>query len=508
MSTTLYLDGKRLDLTDQDYLSAGGQARVYRRDDTVFKVFDLDPGPRFEQKLRDLSVLGSCASIVAPQKVLKTKRGQVAGYSMVYVPDAIPLPKLFTTGFQSRAQVTTDTITGLVKTMMESIRFIHSQGFLLVDGNEFNYLVSRDFQRVFFIDVDSYQTPGFPASVLMPSIRDWLSPQFHEGSDWFAFAVVATQLYLGIHPFRGTWKGHPGVRSLEERVVQRLSVFHPDVAVPTTTRAPGLVPTNFREWLVRVFQDGERTGPPVPDPTTSTKRAHHPRPTGGSLKIEPLSSWPEGLAREPMLRREEGGGPNLDIPGDPVVMGGRLYVIQKGVLIETATFSIGAQTRLIERQRWRLSRHAYQVLDGMIAVDHLGARFLVVPFSAGACGQYRVPSLDGHLIVDGRFHERVAVILSSRAGQNYRTEFHWDKNLESFQWEEQIGVEDFPELNFVVLKGTTLVSLGATLDLQLVGQPGRRRIEVGDLQGGSLATVGDRLFWVLEGRAYRLTLGA
>ena len=47
--------------------------------------------------------------------------------------------------------------------------------------------------------VDSYQTAHYPATAIMPSVRDWKVPlhDFSELSDWFSFAIVSFQVFLG-----------------------------------------------------------------------------------------------------------------------------------------------------------------------------------------------------------------------------------------------------------------------------------------------------------------------
>ena len=497
--TTLYLDGNKIELGDQDYLSAGGQARVYRQGGIAYKVFDAEPPPRFEAKLEALRVLGRRKNIVAPQKLLRTGAGVLAGYTMAFVPAALPLPKLFPPGFQAKHGMTMSTVTGLVTQLLETTAFIHDQGFLVVDGNEFNYLVSDDFQRLYCIDVDSYQTPGFPATVIMPSIRDWLSADFHAGSDWFSFAVIATQLYLGIHPFRGTWKTHPEVRDLRERVVRKVSVFDPDVALPAAARDPSSIPAAFRDWLTRVFQEGERSRPPLPGAApAATVRVAGP----SRVRKEELAAWP--AAR----RRPDETAPIGLEAETAVVLDGRLYAIRDGVLIELRPFETAAGRQWVERQRWPLSPHAFHVLDGVIVVDHLGAWFLVIPFAVGRCSQIRAASLDGHRVIDGRFHHRVAVVISARGEQRYRTVFHLSEDRETVLLEEQTEVDQTSEVNFVVLKGTTLVSLTDTLDLQVVGQSGTRTVDdTGALAGGQLMTDGERLYWFRE-KLFRLSLGS
>src|SRR5690606_19878348 len=144
---------------------------------------------------------------------------------------------------------------------------VHSAGIVIVDLNELNILVSKAIDQTFLIDVDSYQTAAYPATVIMPSVRDWSAKQFTELSDWFSYAVLAFQLFVGVHPYKGTHAQSAGIdkdKRLEHRMRNNISAFRGDVSLPKCCYPFDAIPTVFRDWLKAVLDDGKRVAPPDP----------------------------------------------------------------------------------------------------------------------------------------------------------------------------------------------------------------------------------------------------
>lgn len=253
--------GKRIKLSDRDFLAEGGEGRLYVRKNLVYKIW-LNPDHLVPvAKLNELGILDH-PSIVRPLEPLFDKNAKSLGYLMNKVPDnAIALPRLFTSSFWQANNISVHSILELVQHMQSVIRFIHKQGFLQVDGNEFNYLVTNQFTWPWFVDVDSYQSPGYPATGIMMSIRDYTQTEFNEGSDWYSFAIVAFQLFTGIHPFKGR---HPAFKkgNIEVRVKAGASVLDAGVSYPSSVRDFNLIPRLWFDWFKAMFTQGERVSAP------------------------------------------------------------------------------------------------------------------------------------------------------------------------------------------------------------------------------------------------------
>jgi len=126
-----------------------------------------------------------------------------------------------------------------------------------------NFLVSKKFDDVLFIDADSYQTKSFPATAIMPSIKDWKvqNNKFTTDSDWYSFGVVTFQMWTGIHPYKGRYKKKP--MTFEERIQHGISVFNQDVGIPKAAYPFDMIPKGYREWYEAVFEKGRRCAPPA-----------------------------------------------------------------------------------------------------------------------------------------------------------------------------------------------------------------------------------------------------
>ena len=248
-------------LSEKDFLSSGGEGKIYRKGKTVYKVY-LDP-----KKMIPIAKIGELAAldrpnIVRPREVLQNSKGIPVGFTMEWVPNNVALCRLFTNDFRNKNSITPESTVKLVDAIQEGIVFIHDQKCLIVDGNEMNYLVDgRTFEYPYFIDVDSYQTPNFSATALMSSVKDWHTKGFTTLSDWFAFGVVACQLFIGIHPYKGK---HPSFKKkdIEERMRRNISIFNPDVTLPSAARDFSNIPSKIRDWFIQMFEKGKRIPPP------------------------------------------------------------------------------------------------------------------------------------------------------------------------------------------------------------------------------------------------------
>ncbi len=259
---TVYDDqGQALVLTSNDHLATGGEGSVYAKAGLVHKVY-LDPSKAraagMEAKAGMLAQIRH-PGIAAPLGILRDKKGALVGLSFRKA-EGEALCRAFTGAWRTAHRFDNDDAGKLAQAMRDIVDFAHQHRALLVDGNELNWLVNGTVPTV--IDVDSWQLPGFPATAIMPSIRDPLATKtFSEGSDWFAWAVVTFQLWTGIHPFKGT---HPSFArgALQERMQAGVSVFDSQVSLPAAARPVSDIPARLRQWYEAVFSRQERTAPP------------------------------------------------------------------------------------------------------------------------------------------------------------------------------------------------------------------------------------------------------
>ena len=263
--------GMRMRIKDTDFLTEGGEGKLYALGERVVKLYHDPLKVIAADKLDRLARLDR-PTIIRPLEFVFDQFGHRIGFVMRKVNAAVALPRLFTTAYWNANGITVEKIAHLVKSMQETISFIHQHGCLQVDGNEFNYMTKADLSTAYFIDVDSYQAPGYPATVIMPSIRDYTQNGFNESTDWFSFAIVAFQLFSGIHPYKGR---HPDFKSgdFKGRIKAGISVFHPEVTYPQSVRDFSLIPPSYLQWFQQVFA-GARTAPPTGQMPLAAAPAH------------------------------------------------------------------------------------------------------------------------------------------------------------------------------------------------------------------------------------------
>lgn len=266
-----------IDLTQKDYLAQGGEGCVYVKGKKAFKVYH-DPAKMIPQgKFHELAAIQDPV-VIRPQELLMDDKNGVIGYTMPFIKDGYPLCQLFPKSFRDREGVQPGTIADLVTKMQRSIDNVHKSGVLIVDLNEMNFLTTKKFDEVYFIDADSYQTNHFPATAIMDSIRDWTvhGGQWSELSDWYSFAILSFQLFTGIHPFRGKYHG-PKVEFktklatdadddtfaiTRRRMLGNISIMHPEVGVPPSAYPLSVIPAAYRKWYEDLFINGRRLPPP------------------------------------------------------------------------------------------------------------------------------------------------------------------------------------------------------------------------------------------------------
>jgi len=255
------VSAKPVHLTKSDFIAQGGEGSVYAKGGTAYKIYTDISKMIPEAKIRELSVLTD-PCIIKPDKVIYNNKKKPIGYTMRHLTKTESLCRIFTKSFKNRHNIDHNTIFSMVQRMQQGVQHVHDNNILIVDVNELNFLMSDSFDEVYFIDVDSYQTPNFAATAIMPSIQDRHTPvgKFNVGSDWFSWGILTFQMFIGIHPYKGK---HPTVKDMDARMLQNLSVFNDNVSVPKVCYPLDVIPQAYRDWYEAIFEKGVRVPPPT-----------------------------------------------------------------------------------------------------------------------------------------------------------------------------------------------------------------------------------------------------
>lgn len=511
---TVELEGRGpLTLRQSDYVATGGEGSVYRANNTIIKLYtDLAKMQRdgMHEKLQLLSKIRH-AYIVAPQGLVLDGTKPI-GYHMPFV-EGEPHARVFTTSFRQREKFGDNEANKLVDRQREAVRVAHSFKAVLVDANELNWLTflkSNNGPEPRAIDVDSWAIGRWPATVIMPSIRDWHAKAFNEASDWFAWGIVTFQIYTGIHPYKGRLDGYKP-SDIEARMKANASVFTPGVGLNNAVRDFSCIPTPLREWYEATFQKGERTVPPSPFDkgvahVATAARVHRTVTSAtGSLVFDRLFAD----ARDPVIRvfpcgvalldsgllydlgskrqigkledsdgeviavtngwvtaRMNNGQPTFTFIDDRTLVEtklqsalhglrivryeNRLFIVTEQELVEMVLMQAGRPLIAVKQRTGILQPKATRWFDGVGIQEAFGAVFLVTPFGDASCMSVRTRELDGLVPVSAKAGNRfVAVVAVDKQGQYHKFEFSFSRDYSSYTlWR---GTTDDPDLNVAIL---------------------------------------------------------
>ena len=503
----VHIKGKgQVDLNNNDFLAEGGQGKVYSKGNLVYKVYH-DPKKMIpDGKVTELAAL-TFPNIIKPEDLLVNGKGQVIGYTMKHVPDAHPLCKVFTKAFRQREKVSEQDIVKMVQRMRETVAHVHDKHVLIVDLNEMNFLCDKHFGEVYFLDVDSYMTPHFPATALMESVRDrHMKPnQFDQGTDWFAFGIVSFQLFIGIHPYKGK---HPNYHDIDTRMLKNVSVLNPDVSVPAVCYPFTNIPKAYLDWYKAVFEDGKRVPPPTDMHGVIVIAAPKVQTVSGSNNFDIAEM---GKYKGEVIDYYFSAGVEVVVTTDRVYVNGRettynvtpvfgftpkqnkplaAYAIGNGLveIIEAVGQQVkhtcgGRDVMAYENRLYVLgdmgvlevgcfegkdlfvnTTHVANVLekatkmyDGVVVQNLLGSYYLSFFPKPGHHQQVAVPELNGYQVVDAKFQSGVLMVMGAKGGKYDRLVFRFDE-----QWKYDLTVRPdvtLTGINFVVLDSGACVCI-------------------------------------------------
>jgi len=499
-----YLNGKKITFTTQEFIASGGQGEVYGRGGMAYKIYHDPSGMIPVEKIKELQVL-DLRNILGPKDVLYNSKGKAAGFTMPLVMGAVDLCRMFANGFRRTKGVTPEMSAKLVEAMVAITQYIHDRKCLVADGNENNYLVDGvDLTKPYFIDVDNFSTPHFPAQFLNPSVRDYQADGFSMLTDWYALAIVACQIFIGLHPFKGR---HPQFDpdDLEGRMKKNMSVFNKDVTVPPPTRDYSNIPTEYYQWFIDLFEKGRRVPPPkvagllnvaqvavqVLQSTlkfiTSLMGSYDSR----IVRMEQHDDHAVVLTRKkelwvdrvkwsiptidcdvvlfdgsPLVATVEKGvlrlrslaGKDLFVPAiaaeQTAVIENTLYVKHANKLAEIGLTRLGNKIVVTMSSTWNVMPLASKMYDGVLLQNMLGKMWGVIP-KPGKCHMIAMPELDGVRIVSGRCVKNVCMFSGYKKNRLTCLRFFFKEDFSSYVClEEQT---DDLDVNFTVLPNKVTV---------------------------------------------------
>lgn len=507
-----------VDLTQNDFLGSGGEGQIYVKGTTAYKIY-LDTKKMIPLgKIQELSKITD-RNVIRPESiVLDSKQTKPVGYTMRYVNDTYALCQLFTKTFREKNKISPQMSLGFVRSLQTIVNNIHAAKILVVDLNELNFLITHDFKSIVAIDTDSYQTPSFPATAIMDTIRDRHTKIFSELTDWFSFAILAFQLMVGIHPYKGK---HDQYKTLEERMINNVSVLNHSVRVPGACYPFSVIPQVYLDWFGAVLDKGQRIAPPIDLQAivklvtkiqkivgsdnfeieellrfdekiekiiflpgdlhvvaTTNKLYCGKREINKSSQYDGLVTTPNGLvvsanveSKKLILRNESATNTIIiDMSAEWIVTyDNRLYIknghnILEINLLETSHKDIMATAKIVAK----VLPSATMPYDGVVIQDVLGMYYASMFPHSSHHQCIKLPELTGYRIVRARYSKRVLMIIAAKNGIYDRFVFRIENDDYDAQYDLNIINDIDPlGLNFVVLDSGVVVMINEDEKLEM-----------------------------------------
>jgi hypothetical protein len=417
----------------------------------------------------------------------------------------------------------------LVENIKNVVHFIHQHKCLIVDGNELNYMVEKDFVTPYFIDVNTWKTPSFGATAIMPSIRDWSTDNFNELTDWFSFAIVAFQLFVGIHPFKGKHKAYKK-NDFVNRVKDGVSVFNSEVTFPKAVRDFNLIPVKYKDWFFHMFEHGNRTPPPdLPGDFGNIQVQIHVIQSSDNFEIHELREYAHQilyhaaehnvvkttkhivigskteyrtdntevlftpLEQIPILVKIEDGkikfkAINSDITPidisatDTMIVDNILFVKFQNNLMEFDFKVMGNKVHPIIKRTYSIEKSSSKLFGNVVYQSALGSAVLAIPLSTytkSSCITKLIPELDKYRIIDAKYENRICVLTGHKSNRYDQIIIIFDEQHDNYRV-RVIKDIDYDSINFTCLDngvGILMVDDALEIFLNRIDKPDVKHVE-------------------------------
>lgn len=513
-----------VELTQRNFIASGGEGKIYGKGKIAYKIYDDLSKMIPVAKMQELSVLSNPNIIKPEHLILEPKNNKTIGYTMRLVEGSV-LCQLFTKAFKQRNNIGNKDIVSLVKKFHDIVDHIHQHKILLVDLNELNFLVNNSFNEIYAIDVNSYQTSNFPATVIMESVRDrHCQNKFNNETDWFSWGIVSFQMLVGIHPYKGNhpdFENIPKTEQLNARMLKNISVFNSKARVPKVCESFDSIPSGLRSWYEAVFEHGKRIPPPKDfESIIHINPAVIKQISGSNLfDIIELETYEDEIVsffshdgnRITILKNNVYVGKKKhDIPSSkglftftgkmshPVFVyiennmlkifdienqkhlsfvanvdnimrcDDRIYFKNNTSVLQLTFEEIGGNIQCFSKIVGNVLDlpSATKVFDGGIIQNLLGRYYVSIFPTTGKCYQIAIPELDDYQIVDAKYENKVMVVIGVHKNGKYdRMIFKLSNEFNSYSFRKKEDIT-YSGINFTVTDAGTVILINEEEDVE------------------------------------------
>jgi len=528
------VNGRKVQLNQQNFVAKGGEGMIYQVGNTAYKIYEDLKKMIPEAKIKELSNIAT-DNIIAPLELVYNTKKQIVGFTMKWLgDDTIALCKLFTNTFRNNNNVKDQKILELIENIKEVIAYIHQNKFLIVDGNELNYMVDKNFVTPYFIDTNAWQTPSFPATAIMPSIRDYKSNDFSPVTDWFSFAVISFQLFVGVHPFKGK---HPKYQrnDFKNRVIDCVSVLNKTVKLPPNVRDFALIPSEYMDWYMKLFEKGERIPPPTTAGTIGkvieriilvkstdnfdikqlfefksnilyhsviggkelTKTENNLHISNRLYKVgKDVEVVFTPMEKIPVMVKIENGFAQFHCPDkyytilpfiinatDKMIVNNVLFLKNKEKLIELQLNVMGQNIAISPKVVWTVEPKSSQLFSNIVFQGVLGKAYIAIPLADYHKTKFiirPIPELNDYRVLDAKHENKICMFTLHKGGEYSRAIIIFDDKYEKYLIRMSNDI-DYTPINFTTLDNGVCISItyddAVEIFLNRIDKPDVKRIE-------------------------------
>ncbi len=548
-------NGKIIELNDNNFLASGGEGDVYKIHNKIYKIYQQKPTFNLEGKIKELSVLRN-PNILKPEIPLYINNDAV-GFTMKYATGTEALPKMFTNSYRTRNNIDNKISIELIKDFLKLVQSAHDQNVLIVDMNEFNFLVSKKtYTSIYAIDVDSWLTKSFPATAIMPTIQDFHTKGFSDLSDWYSFAIIAFQIITGIHPFKGKYTQEPRMKVLD-RMKKSLSVFNHSVNIPKSARSLDLIPSDLRVWMEDLFENNKRSLPPMIQGKVIAK----PQITKvhgtdniimkeisdlGILRVEVIENNPIYYTKEGIYYRNHLYS-GLSSHQEVIILNGALFTVEVvngtlslvnrltnasmiknklnitsvavinnriyGILHDPLTNSkkfVNVNLVKISDTYLASIKTSYDILNSstffknVLYSNIFGSCYVYVPFKENNVQITNITELKGHKIIDMKYERQFLEIISYHNGIYFLNSIRFNSSHSTYMFHN--FEVDICETNFTVLpNGVVVILENGNLHVTTIKDTQEKLLDTPNLSDGVLYNTG-KVNIILGKKAYEISM--
>lgn len=553
----IYVTGKGKEtLTKRNYIASGGEGAIYVKKGDAYKIYQKKSHVIPENKIKELSVLTS-KNIIKPKSIILDMKDQPIGYTMKYIKNTVSLCQLFTKSFKDRNNIQSKDVVTLVNQFRDIVNHCHKNNILIVDLNELNFLVdSTKFDNIYFIDVDSYQTPSYPATAIMDSIKDRHAKKWDPGTDWFSFGIITFQMFIGIHPYKGK---HSQYKSMDERMLNNISVLNKDVRIPPVALPMDNIPAAYKEWYKAIFEKGLRVAPPFKDINIIIPAAPAIKIVKGSSSFvvelhllcnEDIISYSHGmpLTNEGLYVNDktvlefiapyahiiktvreqkyisaivkDGKLSLFDITKNKIIdsnisaekvfsYGDRLYVKNNDFIQEIIVTPMKDKMLITLHTVCNIYSAATQIFEGVAIQDLLGSYYVSIFPASKAHYQIKVDELSGYRILNAKYEDGVLIITGEKKGVYDKFIIVFSSSYREYDIRIQSNVASI-DINFTVLDNGVVVHEDhegfIELFFNIIGKKDIKLIQDTALSGGRLVHIARQTLLIKGKRIYKVNL--